>query len=181
MPEEELLTIKEELIPYFSQEFERSLVTSKEKYDEKSRKSFSKFLRPFQIPQTIVITKTLINKLLSNYIYVELPEVQLLKYNADNYYHWHQDVLPENENKRVRVVSMSINLNCDYSGGGLEVKYKNKSHYQEKIPGAYCIFPSFCRHRALTVTEGTRNVVTFWYMGTQTNLNMLKYAYDTEI
>lgn len=181
LQEEEFSVLKKELFPFFSQRFRRSLVgDSISTYNEKHRKSFSKFLTAREVQETVVIAKVLVNSIIKESIYIELPEIQLLKYNPGNFYSWHQDVLSENDEKKVRIMSMSINLNDDYSGGGLEIKYKNTSYFQENVPGAYCIFPSFCQHRALEVTEGVREAVTFWFMGNKENLNILRDSYDKE-
>ena len=170
--------IQKELLPKFSEEFNQSSIISKKNpYDEKYRKSFSKFLSAKSIPETTVITKYLVSKTVGEFCLIELPDVQLLKYFENNYYHWHDDGANKNELDKVRIMTMSINLNDDYSGGGLELDYKGEIFSQEKVPGAYCIFPSFCRHRALTVTEGVRKAATFWFLGTEENLKLLTNAY----
>lgn len=163
----------------FSENFQRSSTTyKKDPYDAKIRKSLSKFVYPKEIPETIVITKILLNAVIRNNIYVDLPDIQLLKYDIGNHFSWHQDVIETNTDNRVRIMTMSINLNDDYEDGGLEFKYKNELYTQEKVPGAYCIFPSFCTHRALTVTAGQRRAITFWFMGDQDTLNILRNLYD---
>lgn len=179
LSEEEFSTIKKEILPFFSEKFQRSSTTYKQDpYNENVRKSLSKFIYPKEIPETVVIATLLLNGVIKNNIYVDLPDIQLLKYDIGNHFYWHQDVIETND--KVRIMTMSINLNDDYEGGGLEFKYKTDLYSQEKIPGAYCIFPSFCMHRALTVTAAQRRAITFWFMGNQETLNTLRNLYDSK-
>lgn len=179
LSEEDFLSIKKEIFPFFSEKFQRSSTTYKQDpYNENVRKSLSKFIYPKEIPETVVIATLLLNGVIKNNIYVDLPDIQLLKYDIGNHFYWHQDVIETND--KVRIMTMSINLNDDYEGGGLEFKYKTDLYSQEKIPGAYCIFPSFCMHRALTVTAAQRRAITFWFMGNQETLNTLRNLYDSK-
>lgn len=173
------MCIKKEIFPFFSETFQKSPTNyKKDPYNEKVRKSYSKFVLPKEIPETIVICKILLNEIIKNNIYIDLPDVQLLKYDIGNHFEWHQDVIDTAADNNIRIMTMSINLNEEYDGGGLELKYKEKLYKLENVPGAYCIFPSFCMHRALTVTSGQRNAITFWFMGNKENLNALRNSYD---
>ena len=78
-------------------------------------------------------------------------------------------------------MTISINLNTDYEGGGLELKYKGDLYTQERAVGAFCMFPSFCSHRALTVTSGERKAMTFWFTSSRENYFKLKELYDSQI
>lgn len=185
LKKEDIQIIQQETSKFFdNKEFYRSTIkSSKNPLDERHRKSYSFFPKLHQIPETVIITKLIVNKFLNNYIYTDLPTVQLLKYGIDNYYHWHIDSSETSldEDGGIRVMTISINLNTDYEGGGLELKYKGELYKQEKEVGAFCMFPSFCSHRALTVTSGERKAMTFWFTSPRENYFKLKELYDSEI
>ena len=92
-----------------------------------------------------------------------LEKVQMSKYVEGGHYGWHIDS-KEPVNNEQRKLSISILLNDDFEGGGLELQ-SNKDENVLKYQGDIVVFPSFLQHRVLPVTSGTRYTAVSWAYG----------------
>ena len=98
-----------------------------------------------------------------NYNIHRLERVQMSKYSIGGHYDWHMDSkVPVNDEQRK--LSVSILLNKDFAGGGLEIE-SNKGENVLKYQGDIVVFPSFLQHRVLPVTDGTRYTAVSWAYG----------------
>ena len=92
-----------------------------------------------------------------------LEQVQMSQYGIGGHYNWHMDSkVPVNNEQRK--LSISILLNDDFEGGGLEIE-SNKDENVLKYQGDIVVFPSFLQHRVLPVTDGTRYAAVSWAYG----------------
>jgi PKHD-type hydroxylase len=92
-----------------------------------------------------------------------LENVQMSQYQAGGHYDWHMDSKsPINDEQRK--LSISILLNEDFEGGGLELE-SNKDENVLKYQGDIVVFPSFLQHRVIPVTSGTRYSAVSWAYG----------------
>jgi len=98
-----------------------------------------------------------------NYDIRRLEKIQMSKYGIGGHYDWHMDS-KEPINAEQRKLSISILLNNDFDGGGLELK-SNKDENVLKYQGDIVVFPSFLQHRVLPVTDGTRYTAVSWAYG----------------
>ena len=105
---------------------------------------------------------------------------QFTKYNLNQYYDWHCDsaIIKEGDNKRIRKLSVTCQLNdpCEYEGGDLEFDQRNY-HPDERDPskhvfkcnnlkkGSVIVFPSYMWHRVKPVTKGVRYSLVIWNTG----------------
>lgn len=89
---------------------------------------------------------------------------QILKYEVNDHYWWHNDVLPP-RNGMERKVSLCMLLNdpSEFEGGNLEIKDKTENALKNK--GDIIIFDSTARHRVSPVTSGKRFSVVSWAYG----------------
>jgi PKHD-type hydroxylase len=92
-----------------------------------------------------------------------LEKVQMSKYEVGGHYGWHMDSKPPINNEQ-RKLSISILLNDDFEGGGLELE-SNKDENVLKYQGDIVVFPSFLQHKVLPVTSGTRYSAVSWAYG----------------
>ena len=112
---------------------------------------------------------------------------QFTKYKLNQYYDWHCDSWekpyenkgPDNENNKIRKLSMTCQLTdgSEYEGGELEFDFRNyEPHMREEdkhlkkakevLPkGSIIVFPSFVWHRVKPVTKGTRYSLVMWNLG----------------
>jgi PKHD-type hydroxylase len=98
-----------------------------------------------------------------NYDIRRLEKVQMSKYVEGGHYGWHMDSkVPVNNEQRK--LSISILLNDNFEGGGLEIE-SNKGENVLKYQGDIVVFPSFLQHRVLPVTSGTRYSAVSWAYG----------------
>jgi len=98
-----------------------------------------------------------------NYDIRRLEKVQMSKYQTGGHYNWHMDSKAPVNNEQ-RKLSISILLNDDFEGGGLEIE-SNKDENVLKYQGDIVVFPSFLQHRVLPVTAGTRYTAVSWAYG----------------
>ena len=92
-----------------------------------------------------------------------LEKVQMSQYQQGGHYGWHMDSkVPVNNEQRK--LSISILLNDNFEGGGLEIE-SNKDENVLKYQGDIVVFPSFLQHRVLPVTAGTRYTAVSWAYG----------------
>ena len=89
---------------------------------------------------------------------------QILKYEIDDHYWWHNDVLPPKNGMERRVsLCMLLNDPSEFEGGELQIKDKTDNALKNK--GDIIIFDSTVRHRVAPVTKGTRISVVCWAYG----------------
>lgn len=98
-----------------------------------------------------------------NYNIHRLEKVQLSQYQIGGHYDWHMDSKDPVNNEQ-RKLSISILLNDDFEGGGLEIE-SNKGENVLKSQGDIVVFPSFLQHKVLPVTDGTRYTAVSWAYG----------------
>lgn len=181
----EIKTVKKELTPLFNNDkmFGPSSITSKDRINLQYRDSLSAFPTLNDVMDTSVILQLKAKELFEKHIKFDemTPDVQLLKYNPGQFYNWHTDVIPqEKETNYIRIVTVSLNINDEYTGGGLEVRHKGETLKLSSEPGSYTIFPSFLSHRAVPVETGCRKAVTLWIKGDPYRLNMLHQLYSKQ-
>jgi PKHD-type hydroxylase len=98
-----------------------------------------------------------------NYDIRRLEKIQMSQYGIGGHYNWHMDSrAPVNDEQRK--LSISILLNDDFEGGGLEIE-SNKDENVLKYQGDIVVFPSFLQHRVLPVTDGIRYSAVSWAYG----------------
>jgi PKHD-type hydroxylase len=98
-----------------------------------------------------------------NYDIRRLEKIQMSQYEIGGHYNWHMDSkVPINDEQRK--LSISILLNENFEGGGLEIE-SNKDENVLKYQGDIVVFPSFLQHRVLPVTDGTRYSAVSWAYG----------------
>lgn len=98
-----------------------------------------------------------------NYDIRRLERIQMSRYKEGGHYDWHIDSkVPVNNEQRK--LSISVLLNENYEGGGLEIS-SNKDENVLKYQGDIVVFPSFVQHRVLPVTSGTRYSAVSWAYG----------------
>jgi Rps23 Pro-64 3,4-dihydroxylase Tpa1-like proline 4-hydroxylase len=89
---------------------------------------------------------------------------QILKYETDDHYWWHTDVLPpRNGMERRASLCMLLNDPSEFEGGELQIK--NKTDNALKNKGDIIIFDSTVRHRVAPVTKGVRISAVCWAYG----------------
>jgi len=98
-----------------------------------------------------------------NYDIRRLENIQMSQYGIGGHYNWHMDSRAPVNNEQ-RKLSISILLNDDFEGGGLEIE-SNKDENVLKCQGDIVIFPSFLQHRVLPVTDGIRYSAVSWAYG----------------
>lgn len=181
----EMKTIQKELNPLFDNDkmFGPSSIISKDRINLEYRDSLSAFPSLNTVMDTSIILQLKARELFQKYIDFDtmIPDVQLLKYGPGQFYNWHTDVIPqERDTNYIRVVTMSLNFNDEYTGGGLEVKHKGETLKLPSEPGSYTIFPSFLTHRAVPVETGCRKALTLWIKGDPERLNILHQLYTKQ-
>ena len=98
-----------------------------------------------------------------NYDIRRLEKVQMSKYEIGGHYNWHMDSKAPVNNEQ-RKLSISILLNDNFDGGGLEIE-SNKGENVLKSQGDIVVFPSFLQHRVIPVTDGVRYTAVSWASG----------------
>ena len=90
-------------------------------------------------------------------------DTQYTEYEMGGKYDWHMDILGESINHRK--ISLSVNLNSDFTGGKFQFKFGRgiTDIFLEK--GDAVIFPSFFMHRVTPVTNGVRKSLVQWISG----------------
>ena len=95
--------------------------------------------------------------------------IQISRYKEGDFYSWHKDGKEEQEN-RIRKLSMTVLLNDDYEGG--EFQFANyseeKCNIHTPVPnktGTAIVFPSDTEHRVTPVTKGIRYSLVAWFLG----------------
>ena len=95
--------------------------------------------------------------------------IQISRYKEGDFYSWHKDGKEEQEN-RIRKLSMTVLLNDDYEGG--EFQFANYSEEKCNIhtpapnkTGTVIVFPSDTEHRVTPVTKGIRYSLVAWFLG----------------
>ena len=93
-------------------------------------------------------------------------QAQYTEYTEGGFYDWHVDNdVDMKKQPPVRKISMTLALSPDeeYEGGGLELMEDGK--FAKPKQGHAVFFASFCRHRAIKVTKGTRRSLVMWFGG----------------
>jgi hypothetical protein len=85
---------------------------------------------------------------------------QISRYRVGGQYDWHMDLGAGPMS--LRKVSVVLELQSAFSGGGLEVFTIGNLSLQ---PGDVAVFPSFIMHRALPVASGERWSAAMWLLG----------------
>lgn len=89
---------------------------------------------------------------------------QILKYEINDHYWWHHDVLPAQDGKQRRAsLCMLLNNPSEFEGGQLEIKDKTDNALKNK--GDIIVFDSTTRHRVAPVTKGIRISAVCWAYG----------------
>tara|TARA_R100001015_G_C4630358_1_gene191924 strand:- start:2635 stop:3222 length:588 start_codon:yes stop_codon:yes gene_type:complete len=115
-----------------------------------------------------------------NYQWDRSETVQFTKYNLNQFYDWHCDLLPKaNKNGTIRKISMTCQLTdeTEYEGGELEFDTRDY-HPEKRDPdkhviqckeilkkGSIVVFPSSLWHRVKPVTKGVRYSLVCWNLG----------------
>lgn len=116
-----------------------------------------------------------------NYQWDKSENVQFTKYQLNQHYDWHCDIIPKRDQKdrRSRKISMTCQLTdgSEYEGGELEFDTRDynpdkrdpKKHVitcKEILPkGSIVVFPSHLWHRVKPVTKGIRYSLVCWSLG----------------
>ena len=98
---------------------------------------------------------------------------QISKYEVGDFHKQHIDsmgtegskmIIPTKKNlhKKVRKLSMIVNLTDDFEGGDL-ILYNDGIMKQNK--GCITFFPSYLLHEITPVTKGTRYSLSMWFLG----------------
>ena len=98
-----------------------------------------------------------------NYTLNRIEDIQMTEYKPKGHYDWHIDSF-EPVNGEQRKLSISILLNDEFIGGGLEINGKFKESVL-KSKGDIVVFPSFLSHRVVPVELGTRYTAVSWAYG----------------
>ena len=93
--------------------------------------------------------------------HLELPGIQIIKYDRDGHYEWHRD----GQNGKTRKLSMSLVLNDDYTGGEIELEAKPDAIIFDPRAGEAIVFPSWLPHRVRPVKTGHRISLVAWMNG----------------
>ena len=177
---DDLQIILDECGPLFANDrrFEISGISSKDPDKIKNiRSSRSSFPSPKQTSQTSQVAFFILEdyfQTLGLRFECQYPQIQLIKYVDGDFYAWHNDLTSREGD--VRLISMSITLNEEFSNGGLLVRSRTtkEEFYLANEAGAYAIFTSLHEHTALPVTGGERRAITFWFMSNETELQRMQ-------
>jgi len=174
--------ISKELDPLFNNEsiFQQSSIVSEQNIQLGVRNSSSAFPTLDQVMDTSIILQLISKEIFREHIIFDemIPDVQLLKYGPGQFYNWHSDTIKEDNIDSIRIVTVSLNLNEEYTGGSLEIKHKKDIVKLPPKAGYYAIFPSFLPHRAVTVDTGCRKAITLWIKGNGLKLDELHKKYQ---
>ena len=106
------------------------------------------------------------------FIIDHMQNSQLTRYKEGEFYTWHRDGGSDhlfNKGDKVRKLSMTVCLNDDYEGEGLQMSsYGRTEHTIEAPPhgkGTIIVFPSFVEHQVAPVTKGVRYSLVTWFTG----------------
>ena len=141
--------------------------------DENHRKS-----KVFWIPKVKqydwIYTKVLklVAEANDNFFHFDIADIsenlQFTRYDVGEKYDWHIDFGGE-QFHGLRKLSLVVQLSdqCEYEGGELQFGNSTDDNIQvaEKNKGCTIIFPSYMRHRATEVTQGTRYSLVLWISG----------------
>lgn len=95
-------------------------------------------------------------------------QMQYTVYEEGDYYDWHIDLAPPEENGDIRKLSFSLQLSDEdeYEGGELDVLGQGrKMHTCPKKKGVIIFFYSHTLHRVRKVKSGTRRSIVGWVTG----------------
>lgn len=186
----ELNTILAELNPLFEKDFSPSGIIGSPKIEPTIRDSESYFPKLNQVFDSSLILQLRAKEMFGGMVEFDklIPDVQLLKYSPGQFYKWHQDVTyrddgssivyDEGSERTTRIITVSANINDDYTEGGLEVKYRDEVIKLPSEKGSIAIFPSFLTHRAVPVKTGCRYAITLWIKGDVYKLKKLNDLYN---
>jgi PKHD-type hydroxylase len=108
------------------------------------------------------------NRELWEYDLTEMEEIQVTRYNRNNFYGWHSDYGTSGDKTLTRKLSASIVLSDpnDYSGGKLQfIDWHGKVVTTTKKKGSIIIFDSRTPHRVTPVLKGQRISLVAWMLG----------------
>ena len=95
-------------------------------------------------------------------------KAQLTKYDKDDFYGWHQDLVAE-KNGNGRKLSAILQLSKQEDYEGCELQFFNGNDESEKLPiteqGSLIIFRSTEWHRVTPLIKGSRYSLVFWATG----------------
>lgn len=176
-------TIRKELDPLFELEFERSSILNSYSQDKQpevknTRTSTSYFPKQDKIPNTIRIVKSLVSDIYGNEFGDMFTDVQLLKYDVGELFEWHFDFVPGTNPSRI--ITFSMNMNDEYEGVGLQIKYHKDKLALENTKGHYTAFLSTLMHKAFPPTKGQRRALTFWFIGDPKYMRSIQKVYEDE-
>jgi predicted 2-oxoglutarate/Fe(II)-dependent dioxygenase YbiX len=92
--------------------------------------------------------------------------IQVANYEAGQKYDWHYDtslIVPAGQITRKLTVVLQLTHEDSFTGGGLFVENVEKSVLSKQ--GDVAVLPSFVKHKAETVTSGTRTTAVIWLTG----------------
>jgi len=93
---------------------------------------------------------------------------QYTKYNKTGKYGWHMDThLGADNRDQTRKLSLSIQLNDDYTGGEFMINEgeEKKAFTVPMKKGRAVLFPSFLIHRVSPIKKGIRKSLVVWVQG----------------
>lgn len=90
--------------------------------------------------------------------------MQFTTYPPDSVgYNWHCDIGDSIQSQRK--VSLTVNLNEDFDGGGLEFRLGTEPTPIPAKQGKVILFPSYILHRVKPIKNGTRHSLVLWAGG----------------
>jgi len=158
----DLALIIKECEPHFDDQFRQGEVVSG--LMPNIRTSGVRFIET-GIPETVQIGFELLYKTIGDYKFecYNYPDIQFLKYPAGGFYNWHYDHMKQRDSDMERAMSLSITLNDDFEGGGLDIKDGYDLLAAPNVKGGFAMFSAFHQHRAVPVTAGERRAITMWF------------------
>jgi PKHD-type hydroxylase len=108
------------------------------------------------------------NRELWEYDIVEMEQIQVTKYDKNNFYGWHSDYGTSGDKNLTRKLSASIVISDpeNYSGGKFQyINWMGKVVSATKKRGSIIIFDSRTPHRVTPVLKGQRISLVSWMLG----------------
>lgn len=111
---------------------------------------------------------TIANREIWEYDLTEMEQVQVTRYDKNNFYGWHCDYGTSGDKNLTRKLSATLVISdpMEYSGGKLQfIDYMGKVVPSEKKRGTIIIFDARTPHRVTPVLKGRRISLVAWMLG----------------
>lgn len=109
-------------------------------------------------------------KIFSGLVYDEIPDFLFNQYKETDFLNYHNDGA---EIEKGRTLTIIIQLNDDYDGGGFFYKIDNIEYELPKIKGSMFIFDSYILHKVSPVKKGVRYSFNTWPSYTKLKNNLI--------